>query len=226
MRVLGITIIAIVAAGMYLAHVARDDYMVRSHVKAALKATAETRKAIEGLVRKGHTLGTLPVRAENMSTVGSSAYGAKYVSRVAYDKDGVVTITLADHERLGAARNNTLIYVPTPRNSRLEWELSEQSTVPPKYRPRDSAWSPRKYEDKFLAIEDGTDRETVIAELGAAKTSTTKLFLRHSNGNRSDYTKLPETAYYLIWQHQGRAFVVGFDETGRSTEKLDGLRLP
>ncbi len=219
-------IFVIVGAGMYLFHGARDDYLIRSYVQAALRPTAETRKAIEALVKKGHALGTLPVRSENISTAGSGTFGAKYVSRVAYDENGVVTITLADHEHLGAARNNTLIYVPTLHNTRLAWELSEKSTVPSKYRPRLSAWSPRKYEDKFQAIEDGTDRETVIAELGEPKTTTTKLLLRHSNGDRSDYKKPPETAYYLIWQHQGRAFVVGFDDTGRSTEKLDSLRFP
>ena len=196
--------------------------MIRSHVQAAVKATAETRKAVEALVRKGHTLGTLPVRSESISKADSGTHA----SSVSYDENGVVTITLVDHEHLGAARSKTLFYVPTPHDGRLAWELSEKSTVPPKDRPRLSAWSPRRYEDKFLAIEDGTDRETVIAELGEPRTTTTKLFLSESNGERSNYQKLPETTYYLLWEHRGSAFVVGFGENDRSTEKLDGLRFP
>ncbi len=216
----------IVGSMMVLAHVARDDYMIRSHVQRAVKSADGTRKAIESLVRKGHTLGTLPVDSENIGAAGSSTLEAKYVSRVSYDEKGVVTITMADHEHFGAARNRTLLYVPTPHNGRLAWELSEKSTVPPKYLPKGTAWSPRKYEDKFLAIESGTDRETAIAELGEPVTTTTKLFLRRSNGDRVDDKRLPETAYYLIWQHRNSAFVIGFDETNRSTEKLDGVRFP
>ncbi len=215
-------IVVIVGAVMYLLDGARDDYMIRSHVQAAVKATAETRKAVEALVRKGHTLGTLPVRSESISTADSGTHA----SSVSYDEDGVVTITLVDHEHLGAARSKTLFYVPAPHDSRLTWELSEQSTVPPKYRPRLSAWWPHTFGDKFEAIVHGTDRETVIAELGEPITTTTSLFLTQSNGERSNYQKLPETAYHLIWQHRDSAFVVGLDETGRSTEKLDGLRFP
>jgi hypothetical protein len=216
----------VVGSMMVFAYGAREDYIVRSHVQRAVKSADGTRKAIESLVRKGHMLGALPVDSEGIGAVGSSTFDVKYLSRVSYDNKGVVTITMADHMHFGAARNQTLLYVPTLHNGQLAWELSENSTVPPKYLPNGPAWSPRKYEDRFLAIENGTDRETTIAELGEPRSTTTKLFLRQSNGVRVDDKRLPETAYYLIWQHRDSVFVIGFDETDRSTEKLDGLRFP
>ncbi len=216
----------VVGSMMVFAYGAREDYIVRSHVQRAVKSADGTRKAIESLVRKGHMLGALPVDSEGIGAVGSSTFDVKYLSRVSYDNKGVVTITMADHMHFGAARNQTLLYVPTLHNGQLAWELSENSTVPPKYLPNGPAWPPRKYEDRFLAIENGTDRETTIAELGEPRSTTTKLFLRQSNGGRVDDQRLPETAYYLIWQHRDSVFVIGFDETDRSTEKLDGLRFP
>jgi hypothetical protein len=210
----------------YIALTAREDYTIRYNATAAVSATAEIRKAIEALVKKGHTLGALPLRFESIPTAASGTYGARYVSSVSYDEEGVVTITLADHERLGAARNETLIYVPQQRNNRLTWELSEKSTVPPKYRPKLSAWWPHTFKARFQAIRQGADREEVIAELGEPKTTTPDLFLRQSNGERSAYRKLPGTTYYLLWEHRGGVLVVGFDKNDRSTEKLDGLRFP
>lgn len=219
-------ILVIGAALMYLVYGARDDYEIRSNVGAAVHATSEIRNNIEALVKKGHSLGALPLRFESIRSGASSTSGARYVSNVSYDQAGVVTIKLADHERLGAARNKTLIYVPEQRNNRLTWKLSDKSTVPPRYRPKLSAWWPHTFRARFQGIKQGTDRQEVIAELGQPKTTTPDLFLTQSNGERNLYRKLPGTTYYLLWEQQGGVFVVGFDKNDTSTEKLDGLRFP
>lgn len=216
----------IVGFVMYIAVTARNDYEIRYNVSAAVNAASEIRKNIEAVVKKGHTLGALPLRFESIRTSASGISGARYVSNVSYDQAGVVTIKLADHERLGAARNGTLIYVPEQRNNRLTWELSDKSTVPLKYRPKLSAWWPHTFKTRFQAIRQGTDREEVIAELGEPKTTTPDVFLTQSNGETNPYRKLPGTTYYLLWEHRGSVFVVGFDKNDTSTEKLDGLRFP
>jgi len=211
---------------MYIAVTAREDYEIRYNVSAAVNATLEIRKNIEALVKKGHGLGTLPLRFASIRIRASGTSGARYVSNVSYDQAGVVTIKLADHERLGAARNKTLIYVPEQRNNRLTWGLSDKSTVPPRYRPKLSAWWPHTFKARFQAIKQGVDREEVIAELGEPKTTTPDLFLTQSNGERSLYRKLPGTTYYLLWEQPAGVFIVGFDKNDASTEKLDGLRFP
>lgn len=130
-------IAAYVVAIFFIALPAYQDDTYRLRVSEAVFVATATRSAIETAYVRGARIGpdgNLPVEP---STLGlSTPHDGKYVKSVTYDATGRITVTMQDDAKLGPLSNRTVIFVPMSRGDGLVWQVSETSTVPKKYLPK------------------------------------------------------------------------------------------
>ncbi len=128
-----VAIIGILAA---IAVPAYQDYTIRSRVSESASLAGAVRTAMDVAFSEGYPLGSILTTPASLNLSVSASYASKYVSRVAYNASGVVTVTLSQEKSLGPAKGKTVIYVPTDRGGNLSWIVSSASTTPTKYRPK------------------------------------------------------------------------------------------
>jgi len=129
-----VAIIGILAA---IAVPAYQDYTIRSRVSEAAALSGAVRTAMDVAYSEGYALGSIPATPTSLNLSLSTSYKSKYVSKVAYDVNGIITVTLTGEKSLGAAKNLSVVYTPTTRGAgggNLSWTVS--GTVPTKYRPK------------------------------------------------------------------------------------------
>jgi len=128
-----VAIIGILAA---IAVPAYQDYTIRSRVSEAASLSGAVRTAMDVAFSEGYALGSIPSTPASLNLSPAGSYKSKYVTSVAYDVSGVVTVTLTSEKSLGTAKDGTVIYLPTNRGGNLSWVVTTASTVPTKYRPK------------------------------------------------------------------------------------------
>jgi type IV pilus assembly protein PilA len=128
-----VAIIGILAA---IAVPAYQDYTIRSRVSEAASLAGAVRTAMDVAFSEGYGLGSILTTPASLNLSVSASYASKYVSRVAYNASGVVTVKMSQEKSLGLAKGKTVIYLPTDRGGNLSWIVSSASSVPTKYRPK------------------------------------------------------------------------------------------
>jgi type IV pilus assembly protein PilA len=129
-----VAIIGILAA---IAVPAYQDYTIRSRVSEAASLASAVRTAIDVSFSEGIQLGSIPTTPATLGVASAASYAGKYVSSVAYNANGQITIQLRDIADLGLARNRTITYSPRNMGANLQWVISNVGTyVPEKYRPK------------------------------------------------------------------------------------------
>jgi type IV pilus assembly protein PilA len=129
-----VAIIGILAA---IAVPAYQDYTIRSRVSEAAALSGAVRTAMDVAFSEGYNLGSIPTTPTSLNLSAAASYKSKYVSSVAYDAFGVITVVLTAEKSLGAAKNFSVVYTPTTRGvggGNLSWTVT--GTVPTKYRPK------------------------------------------------------------------------------------------
>jgi type IV pilus assembly protein PilA len=126
-----VAIIGILAA---IAVPAYQDYTIRSRVSEAASLSGAVRTAMDVAFSEGYALGSIPATPASLNLSLSTSYKSKYVSKVAFDTFGVVTVVLTPEKSLGTAKNMSVVYTPTNRGGNLSWTVT--GTVPTKYRPK------------------------------------------------------------------------------------------
>jgi type IV pilus assembly protein PilA len=126
-----VAIIGILAA---IAVPAYQDYTIRSRVSEAASLSGAVRTAMDVAYSEGYALGSIPTSPASLNLSAAGSYKSKYVTSVAFNASGVVTITLTPEKSLGTAKNNTVIYTPSEKGGNLKWNVS--GSVPTKYRPK------------------------------------------------------------------------------------------
>ncbi len=126
-----VAIIGILAA---IAVPAYQDYTIRSRVSEAASLSGAVRTAMDVAFSEGYSLGSIPTTPASLNLSASSSYTSKYVSSVAYNASGIVTVTLKSIKELGTAKGGTVVYTPTNNVGNLSWAVS--GGVPTKYRPK------------------------------------------------------------------------------------------
>jgi type IV pilus assembly protein PilA len=128
-----VAIIGILAA---IAVPAYQDYTIRSRVSEAASLSGAVRTAMDVAFSEGYPLGSIPTTPASLNLSVSASYRSKYVSRVAFNASGVVTVTMSQEQSLGKAKGETVVYLPTDRGGNLSWTVATSSSVPTKYRPK------------------------------------------------------------------------------------------
>ncbi len=128
-----VAIIGILAA---IAVPAYQDYTIKSRVSEAASLSGAVRTAIDVAFSEGYSLGSIPTTPASLNLSASASYKSKYVTSVAYDNNGLVTVTLTSEKSLGTAKAGTVIYSPTAQGGNLSWSVLGSSSVPTKYRPK------------------------------------------------------------------------------------------
>lgn len=115
-----VTIIGVLAA---IAIPAYSDYTLRSKVSEASSLTGPAKTAVDMAFSDGFTLGAMPSQTSlGLSSPGS--YASKYVSSVATDVNGIITVTLSNESGLGSVANGTVTYSPVGRGGNLQWTVA------------------------------------------------------------------------------------------------------
>lgn len=115
-----VTIIGVLAA---IAVPAYSDYALRAKVSEGASLARAAKTAVDMAHAEGSALGTMPSQASiGLSNAGS--YSSKYVTSVATDVDGIVTVTMSNEPKLGPVANGTLAYSPIERGGNLSWTVS------------------------------------------------------------------------------------------------------
>ncbi|MCR4300197.1 MAG: pilin [Sulfuricaulis sp.] len=115
------------------------DYQHRARVSEANSLAAETRAAIEDAYGRGLRVGAdgnLPAEPSALGLAPSTQYHGNFVKSVTYDTTGTITVTMKPDDKLGPIAGRTVVFVPTPSDKGLVWQVSGASTVPKKYLPR------------------------------------------------------------------------------------------
>jgi type IV pilus assembly protein PilA len=128
-----VAIIGILAA---IAVPAYQDYTIRSRVSESASLSGAVRTAMDVAYSEGYSLGSIPITPSSLNLSLSTSYKSKYVSTVGYATSGVITVTLTGEKSLGKASGKTVIYSPTAVGGNLRWTVSNTSSVPTKYRPK------------------------------------------------------------------------------------------
>lgn len=126
-----VAIIGILAA---IAVPAYQDYTIRSRVSEAASLSGAVRTAMDVAFSEGYPLGSIPTTPASLNLSNASSYASKYVTAVAYNASGIVTVTLKTVKELGTASAKTVLYVPTNQGGNLSWTV--RGGVPTKYRPK------------------------------------------------------------------------------------------
>jgi type IV pilus assembly protein PilA len=128
-----VAIIGILAA---IAVPAYQDYTIRSRVSESASLAGAVRTAMDVAFSEGYPLGSILTTPASLNLSVSASYQSKYVSRVAYNASGVVTVTLSQEKSLGPAKGKTVVYWPADMGGNLKWVVTASSSVPTKYRPK------------------------------------------------------------------------------------------
>ena len=115
-----IGIIGILAA---IAVVIYQEYSLKSKVSEAASLSAPSIRAIDIAHSEGYALGDIP-SAVSLGLNPAGSYHSKYVSSVAVDATGRVTVQLSNEASLGVIANRQIIYVPTNSGRNLTWQAS------------------------------------------------------------------------------------------------------
>jgi type IV pilus assembly protein PilA len=131
-----VAIIGILAA---IAVPAYQDYTVRSKVSEGASLASATRTAIDVAFSEGYPLGSMPIRSTLGIASDPNSYAGKYVSAVAYDVQGIITVSYKNENSLPAAvRSGTVIYTPSSvSGGNLMWRVSAGAGMPTKFLPKD-----------------------------------------------------------------------------------------
>ncbi len=111
------TIIGVLAA---IAVPAYSDYSLRARISEAASLSGAAKAAVDMAHSEGYALGSIPPAA-SLGLSGPASYNSKYVSSVAVNALGVITISLVNDSSLGPAANGTVSYVPTDQGANLQW---------------------------------------------------------------------------------------------------------
>ena len=118
-----VAIIGILAA---IAVPAYQDYTIRSRVSEAASLSGGVRTAMDVAYSEGYKLGSIPTTPGSLNLSLSTSYKSKYVSKVAYDATGLITVLMTAERSLGSAQSKTIVYVPTTRGTgggNLSWTV-------------------------------------------------------------------------------------------------------
>jgi len=126
-----VAIIGILAA---IAVPAYQDYTIRSRVSEAASLAGAVRTAIDVAYSEGYLLGSIPVTPSSLNLSASTSYRSKYVTKVAYNATGLITVTLQTLKELGRATGLNVVYSPVSQAGNLRWIV--KGTVQTKYRPK------------------------------------------------------------------------------------------
>jgi len=126
-----VAIIGILAA---IAVPAYQDYTIRSRVSEAASLAGAVRTAIDVAYSEGYLLGSIPVTPSSLNLSASTSYRSKYVTKVAYNATGLITVTLQTIKELGRATGLSVVYSPVSQAGNLRWFV--KGTVQTKYRPK------------------------------------------------------------------------------------------
>ena len=126
-----VAIIGILAA---IAVPAYQDYTIRSRVSEAASLAGAVRTAIDVAYSEGYLLGSIPVTPSSLNLSASTSYRSKYVTKVAYNATGLITVTLQTLKELGRATGLSVVYSPVSQAGNLRWIV--KGTVQTKYRPK------------------------------------------------------------------------------------------
>ena len=126
-----VAIIGILAA---IAVPAYQDYTIRSRVSESASLSGAVKTAMDVAYSEGYALGSIPTNTASLNLSASTSYKSKYVTSVAYDQSGVITVTLTGDKSLGTAKNKTVVYSPISQVGNLEWFV--HGSVPTQYRPK------------------------------------------------------------------------------------------
>lgn len=127
-----VAIIGILAA---IAVPAYQDYTLRSRVSEGASLASAARTAVDVSYSEIGSLSLIPANNTSLGLATAGSYNAKYVSAVSVGANGVVTITLTNHNDLGPVRLNTFTYSPVARGGNLEWSATG-GNLPAKYMPK------------------------------------------------------------------------------------------
>jgi type IV pilus assembly protein PilA len=128
-----VAIIGILAA---IAVPAYQDYTIRSRVSEAASLSSAAKTAVDVTFSEGVPLGSMPTTHSSLGLATPASYASKYVARVSMVANGVIVVSLTTERSLGTAVSDTIVYVPSNRGGNLSWIVSNDSTVPTKYRPK------------------------------------------------------------------------------------------
>jgi type IV pilus assembly protein PilA len=128
-----VAIIGILAA---IAVPAYQDYTIRSRVSESAALSGAVRTAMDVAYSEGYAIGSIPTTPASLNLSESTSYKGKYVSKVAYNQSGVITILTTGVKELGNAKTKTVVYSPTEQGGNLKWTVSTTSSMPTKYRPK------------------------------------------------------------------------------------------
>ncbi|MCR4297322.1 MAG: pilin [Gallionella sp.] len=100
----------------------------------AASLSGAVRTAMDVAFSEGYNLGSIPTVPASLNLSASSSYTSKYVSSVAYNTSGIITVTLKTIKELGNAKGKSVVYTPTSQGGNLSWAVT--GGVPTKYRPK------------------------------------------------------------------------------------------
>jgi len=129
-----VAIIGILAA---VAVPAYQDYTVKSKVSESASLASATRTAIDVAYSEGYTLGSMPSRTTLGLPSSSSSYAGKYVSYVAYNSNGVITVGIRSSEKSlpTDVAGKTVVYSPDAASgANLKWLVT--GNINKKYLPK------------------------------------------------------------------------------------------
>jgi prepilin-type N-terminal cleavage/methylation domain-containing protein len=114
------TIIGVLSA---IAVPAYQDYSVRARVAEAASLVGPAKTAVDMAYSDGYALGSIPGQA-SLGLSASGSYISKYVSSVAVDAAGVITVQLTGHASLGDAASGVVQLTPSATGGNLTWSSS------------------------------------------------------------------------------------------------------
>ena len=123
-----IPMLGIIAA---IAVPAYQDFTMRARTAEAHYATAVHKTAIAEALVTGAEPGTLSMDPSDLGLMAPDQYRTTYVDNIAYDSNGVITLTFSNRSNSVSLASKTIVYVPDLIDGKVKWRIDrERSTVP------------------------------------------------------------------------------------------------
>ena len=110
---------------------AYQDYTMRARTAEAHYTTAVHKTAIAEALATGAEPGTISMDPSDLGLMAPDQYRTTYVDNIAYDSNGVITLSFRNQSMPYSLAGKTIVYVPDLIDGKVKWRIDrERSTVP------------------------------------------------------------------------------------------------